>query len=238
MPKNDAKLNQTLNRTDEPKTASQKRKERISQLDAEELQAQQVIKPQRGIQVLMDEDEDDSVDDDFRNNERHSRSHPSRPSRYSENNNSEISRPERNDEHFVDEATLRDIPARPGMAQRWVRVNLALSKDPDIANYDKKIQQGWRPRPVDTVSGYQHPDMNIGTTDGIVRIAGHVLMERPIETQKRHRQVIQEKTELMTQSIHGAGDAPASNKYFGAVEVSKRKVVAEQGRTRSVKIAE
>jgi hypothetical protein len=176
-------------------------------------------------------------DDDSRNDERgHGR--PSRPSRYSENISAKKDRPKREEEHFFDEATLRNIPPRAGFVQRWVRVKMPHSKDPDTSNYDKKIQRGWRPRSIDTCPGYKHPDLNIGTSEGIIRVAGHILMERPIELQERERAHIDHKTAEMTKALNlNAGDMPKSNKYFGDIQIEQRKVNAEIG-YRPVKVAD
>lgn len=73
----------------------------------------------------------------------------------------------------------RDIPAREGMAQRWVRVS--DSSGDDQGNVHRRINQGWRPRQASTVKKGQYvPQINYQGAD-VIGIQGMILMERPTE---------------------------------------------------------
>ena len=71
----------------------------------------------------------------------------------------------------------KNIPARPGYVQRWVRTELK-GKD-DQANVFKKVNQGWNPRALSSVEkGKFIPHIDFNGTD-VIGIHGMILMERP-----------------------------------------------------------
>lgn len=82
---------------------------------------------------------------------------------------------------------LPDIPARPGMAQRWVRV--AIGSNEDVDNMSRAEAVGWEPRKADTLpSGVKAPIIRKGDLAGYIGVRGNVLMERPEEISQAYRQ--------------------------------------------------
>lgn len=243
MSKNDAELNKTLKAKGVPPildATAARRKQRAEQA------AMQQVQPKREhtVETLEDEEYDEDYDnrddaaDDEQNDERDSRSHPSRPTRYSDSRNNDSSHPQREAEHFNDGATLPYIEPRPGFDQYWARINIALSKDSDTANYGKKLRRDWRPRKAETVPDFYNPDLETGTSEGNIRVANHLLMERPMAISEQFTAAKKEKTQTMTRAIHQSDPSrPKSNQYFGDIYVDKRKVLAEKG-YRAVKVAD
>ena len=78
----------------------------------------------------------------------------------------------------------KNIPAKPGFVQRWVRTK--VNGQDDQNNVYRKINQGWKPRTLDSVpKGQFIPHIDF---DGInvIGIHGMILMERPEEINNRH----------------------------------------------------
>lgn len=76
------------------------------------------------------------------------------------------------------------IPARPGYVQRWVRTK--LRGDDDQNNVFRKINQGWKPRMLDSVPKGQYvPHVDFNGVN-VIGIHGNILMERPVEIHERH----------------------------------------------------
>lgn len=74
---------------------------------------------------------------------------------------------------------VKDVPARDGFSQRWVRVS--DSSGDDQGNVHRRINQGWRPRQASTVTKGQYvPQINYQGAD-VIGIQGMILMERPTE---------------------------------------------------------
>ena len=71
----------------------------------------------------------------------------------------------------------KDIPARDGFVQRWVRT--MIKGEDDQNNIFRKINQGWKPRLMSTVpKGLYVPNIDFQGTD-VIGIHGMILMERP-----------------------------------------------------------
>lgn len=80
--------------------------------------------------------------------------------------------------------STKDIPARPGMVQRWVRT--ALKGADDQSNVFAKMGQRWSPRPASSVAkGAFIPTVKFQDAD-IIGFQGMILMERPEELHMRH----------------------------------------------------
>lgn len=78
----------------------------------------------------------------------------------------------------------KNIPARPGFVQRWVRTKLRAADDQN--NIFKKINQGWQVRTMDSVpKGQFVPNIDFNGTS-VIGIHGMILMERPAEMHERH----------------------------------------------------
>jgi len=76
------------------------------------------------------------------------------------------------------------IPARPGYVQRWVRTK--LRGEDDQSNVFRKINQGWKPRLLDSVpKGSYVPNVDFNGVN-VIGIHGNILMERPVEIHEKH----------------------------------------------------
>jgi hypothetical protein len=74
-----------------------------------------------------------------------------------------------------------DAPTpRPGMEQRWVRVDIKGEADPN--NVASQFRQGWRPRSFDTVPQAERarfPSINIKTFGAVMKTGDLILCEMP-----------------------------------------------------------
>ncbi len=96
--------------------------------------------------------------------------------------------------------SLAAPPARPGFAQRWIRVAMNGQEDP--TNVARKMREGWKPRPSSTIPGdFQLPTISHGEWAGCLGVEGSVLMERPLKLSDRHREAIDAKTDMITRSL-------------------------------------
>lgn len=100
-----------------------------------------------------------------------------------------------------DESLLstKNIPAREGYSQRWVRST--VKGDQDQANLQRKFNQGWRPRLLSTIPKGQfvaHIDFQ---GQEVVGVHGMFLMEIPTPLLERHKKRVREATDLQAQSV-------------------------------------
>ena len=80
--------------------------------------------------------------------------------------------------------STKDIPAREGMVQRWVRTSLKGVDDQQ--NVFSKMGQRWTPRPASSVpKGTFIPTVKFQDAD-IIGYNGMILMERPADLNARH----------------------------------------------------
>lgn len=126
-------------------------------------------------------------------------------------------------------------PPRPGMVQRWVTT--AVRGEDDPANVAKRLNQGWRPRKLDTVpKDFAVPTISHGQFAGYIGVVGMVLMERPAGLNDKAKSEVRERTSQQMagvnaalSQVHNPGDpfsAPRlSNKT--AVERGRVPVVAD-----------
>lgn len=96
--------------------------------------------------------------------------------------------PTREQEHDYDHlwgptANLGAPAPRPGYVQRWVRAEMGAT--PDVNNLAKRERELWRPRQADTV--HEHQFTRAKTDDGVIRVRGMILMERPVEVAESQR---------------------------------------------------
>jgi len=120
----------------------------------------------------------------------------------------------------------KDLPPRPGFAQRWVRTKLGAADD--AKNVMKRMNQGFRPRKADTVPrGTYVPTVNSRQFGDIIGMDGIILMERPEHLQKRHaahnRAMAARQEEAVSQMLHRAQEP---GKGFGPVRVDTRSEVS------------
>lgn len=92
-------------------------------------------------------------------------------------------------------------PARPGMKQRWIRVEETAGVS-DARNVTKKALEGWTPRPADSVpEAYRPQTVNKGQFAGCICVGDLVLMERPIELHERYAKVNRAKVARLEQAV-------------------------------------
>ena len=103
-------------------------------------------------------------------------------------------------EYYDDDTLLstENIPARQGYVQRWVRTSLQGKEDQ--ANIFKKMNKGWKPRPLDTVPKGQYVMKIDFNGSQVIGIHGMILMERPIALHERQKNSIeaQNKSQIMS----------------------------------------
>jgi hypothetical protein len=104
------------------------------------------------------------------------------------------------DRPWAPPSTLSAPDARPGMAQRWVRTH--VHGVDDVANVQKAMQEGWKPRRADTVDpGFHATTMQEGTYAGCIGVHGMVLCEMPAKRLAQRRAYYEEQTRRATRAV-------------------------------------
>lgn len=95
--------------------------------------------------------------------------------------------------------STKDIPAREGYVQRWVRTSMRGHEDQ--SNVFKKMNKGWRPRPKSSVPKGQFV-MSVGFQgEDVIGIHGMILMERPLSFALRERRSVEHATNLQIDAV-------------------------------------
>lgn len=123
----------------------------------------------------------------------------------------------------------KNIPARAGFVQRWVRTK--VKGDDDQNNVFRKINQGWKPRLLSSVEKGQFvPNIDFQGTD-VIGIHGMILMERPLEQHERQAEYNRVQTQhqmlAVTQDMHRVHE-PGSG--FSAPEFVENRQRVTKGR--------
>lgn len=93
----------------------------------------------------------------------------------------------------------KNIPARPGFVQRWIRTRNKMGEDQ--SNIFKKINQGWKPRQRDSIpKGQFIPYIDFNGTQ-VIGIHGMILMERPEEMHKKHADYNRRAARLQEEAV-------------------------------------
>lgn len=104
------------------------------------------------------------------------------------------------DRPWVRPTSLEAPPARPGFAQRWIRVAIRNEEDP--TNTARKFREGWKPRPADTVpASHQAPTISHGKWAGTIGVEGMVLCEMPKTMVEKRRKFYSNETQRVTDAI-------------------------------------
>ena len=123
-------------------------------------------------------------------------------------------------------------PPRPGMAQRWVRVE--TRNEVDRMNLSGKMREGWRPRDPSTVPGCdQYYSVAEHAGQNTIRVGGLVLFEidaRILESKRRAVRAQSRKQEegvsMETAKISAEGArqgfAPIEREESGNVSTGRR----------------
>lgn len=106
------------------------------------------------------------------------------------------------DKPWVRPSSLEAPPARPGFAQRWIRV--AFKNEDDPTNSSRRFREGWKPRPADTVPpSYQAPSIAHGKWAGAIGVEGMVLCEMPKPMRDKRTKYFADETRRITDAIEG-----------------------------------
>jgi len=123
-----------------------------------------------------------------------------------------------------------NIQARPGFVQRWVRTKIRGNDDQN--NVYRKINQGWKPRALDSVpKGQFVPKIDFDGLN-VIGIHGMILMERPEQQHKKHaaynRELANNQLTAVKENmfnVHRAGDGLTRPQMSNKSEVSRGRLV-------------
>lgn len=131
-------------------------------------------------------------------------------------------------------SALEAPPPRPGMHQRWIRTS--LGGDHDGRHLSKKMREGWRPRPKETVSAdFQPPTIQHGTLGEVIGVDGLVLCELPKKMVSQRNAYFAQRTKAQMDGVQqdlAAAEHPAMpmvQKVFKSesARVGKRGAIAD-----------
>jgi hypothetical protein len=101
---------------------------------------------------------------------------------------------------WVDPANLDAPPPREGMVQRWIRFESGGRTD--AMNASRRVREGWKPRPANTVPrDYHPPTIQHGRLAGAIGVDGLVLCEMPFEQNERRKEVMRSRIDTQTKAI-------------------------------------
>lgn len=144
------------------------------------------------------------------------------------------------DQPYQRPTSLEAPAARPGMKQRWIRVG--IGQNIDEKNLARKMREGWRARPSDSVpKGFHAPRIRHGEFAGTVMVEGMLLMEMPMKLAKRREAMIRELTNQKTRAVNE--DLLRVNREagggFGPVKKGEKSVpVREVGQAKQIELEE
>lgn len=122
-----------------------------------------------------------------------------------------------------------NIPAKAGFTQRWVRTK--VKGEDDQNNVFRKINQGWKPRPLSTVKKGQFiPNIDFQGTD-VIGIHGMILMERPLKQHEAQAEYNRKAAENQMSAVkenmfnvHESGKGMRQPSMKSSTEVSRGRV--------------
>lgn len=131
-----------------------------------------------------------------------------------------IHEPSGDDEWTAPMSTNAPAP-RPGFVQRWVRDKL-IGQD-DASNLMKKQNEGWSPRPAETIpQGFFAPTINHARYGNVISNGDAVLMERPEKTHERQKAFVEKLIRNQTSGIERyLSQAMPGGHGFSAGEVER-----------------
>lgn len=117
-------------------------------------------------------------------------------------------------------------PARVGYVQRWVRTSVLGTED--VSNVMRKQNEGWVPRPADSMPvGFFAPVVNNARYGNVICNGDAILMERPTSTHERQKAFVDRLTRNQTSGIERylSTAIPGGHGFSsGEVEKFERKV--------------
>lgn len=119
---------------------------------------------------------------------------------------------------FGERPFIDDIPARPGMAQKWIRT--LLNGQDDVRNITRMLQLGWKPRPLDSVpGGFSPPTLRHKQLGNVIGVGDLVLCEMPQARADRLKEVSRQKLRTQMAAI----SKKAEEDTGGRLETVERK---------------
>lgn len=105
------------------------------------------------------------------------------------------------DRPYIRPTSLEAPKPRPGFKQRWIRVG--LSHNEDAKNLTRKMREGWRARPSDSVPKNFHvPRITSGKFAGTIMVEGMLLCEMPQKLANKRAAAIAAETNAKTQAVN------------------------------------
>ncbi|MGH1372980.1 MAG: hypothetical protein ACRBBW_13150 [Cellvibrionaceae bacterium] len=105
-----------------------------------------------------------------------------------------------NEPIFEDTGPLPEVPARDGYAQRWIRIQ--KGNEEDGRNIYAASRKGWTPRSLETVGdAFKWLTTKLGDRGNLVGTKSMVLMERPIELDRRASQVTKGRRQELEKAV-------------------------------------
>lgn len=127
--------------------------------------------------------------------------------------------------------STKNIPARPGFVQRWVRTE--VRGEADQSNVFKKMNRGWKPRLLDTVEkGAFVPNIDFNGIN-VIGIHGSILMERPEALHKKESAMVKNDTNLQMSAVKNDLYRLGDNGAFKRPEFDEKTQVS-RGRVPSI----
>jgi len=119
------------------------------------------------------------------------------------------------DQPWVRGSSLDAPPPRPGMGQKWVRVE--LNGTADQINLLSKVREGWMPRdPATVASDFPVPTLAHGRLGNVISVVGMVLMEMPLGRIAQRNAHYEAKKKLMTAAIEGDLNKASAERKVGS----------------------
>lgn len=104
------------------------------------------------------------------------------------------------DRPWTPPSNLAAPEARPGMAQRWIRVSIRSEDDP--SNVARSFQEGWKPRQASTVpNDFAAPTISHGRFAGYIGVHGLILCEMPAKRLAQRDAYYRDITDRQTQAV-------------------------------------
>lgn len=137
--------------------------------------------------------------------------------------------------HTNQNSLLTAPPPRPGMVQRWVRVQTVGTDNTDSTNYHRQARAGWRPRSPESLpkeySFAYNLTKTVSSDMGVINIAEMVLMEMPEKRakilKKQGQALVRQRSRVLESEEVSKAQRGTNCRFSGGEEVE----VQRGGRT-------
>lgn len=125
-------------------------------------------------------------------------------------------------------------PARAGYVQKWIRM-VDIEGNPDVQNIESSMKnEGWRPRPMSTVTdGRGYSTAKWRDKGDVIYVGGMVLMERKSDVEQAMRAQMKAHTDRKTQAVKGDQFEGADSRYANT-RYEQERTTSVGGRTAPV----